>query len=86
MADQVDDLRLVMVDWVDSAQPYGHWCHLDDLPPMEVIRCQTVGWLVAESEDVLMLAQNLGDISTGNAQASGLMRIPRACVREVGDL
>lgn len=73
---------LIKVHWVDSAQPYGNWHHLDDLPALEVVVCQSVGWLVAESDDVLMLAQNLGDVETGNAQASGLMRIPRACVRK----
>lgn len=77
------EFELVLVKWVDSAQPYGHWCHLDDLPALEVVDCLTVGWLVSKSDDVLMLAQNLGDVNTENAQASGLIRIPRTCVRDV---
>ncbi|WHI46569.1 hypothetical protein [Microbulbifer sp. VAAF005] len=74
---------LVRVEWVDSAQPYSQWSHIDDLPPLEIVECWTVGWLVAESKDVLMLAQSLGDVNTSSAQASGLMRIPRACVKKV---
>ncbi|MEX2964742.1 hypothetical protein [Microbulbifer sp. TYP-18] len=79
-------LKLVRVDWVDSAQPYGCWNHLSDLPPLEVVECKTVGWLVAESDEVLMLAQNLGDVNTESAQASGLMRIPRVCVKRIAVL
>ena len=78
--------RLVMVDWVDSAQPYAGWRYLRDLPELEVVRCETVGWLVARDDQVLMLAQNLGDIGSESAQASGLMRIPAACVTRVTEL
>ena len=41
----------------------------------------SVGWAVGETEAVLMLAPNLGDIeSGGSAQASGFIRIPKSAV------
>ncbi|MFA0813890.1 hypothetical protein [Microbulbifer epialgicus] len=75
--------KLVRVEWVDSAQPYPQWSHLEDLPSLEPVKCCTVGWLIAESEEVLMIAQSVGEVNTDNAQASGLMRIPRASVKSL---
>ena len=73
--------KLMLVEWVDSAQPLSAWCYLSDAPPLEVVECVSVGWLVGESKSVLMLAPNIGDIqSGGTAQASGFIRIPKAAV------
>lgn len=73
--------KLMLIEWLDSAQPVGSWHHLDDLPANEVINCVSVGWVVSSNKKMIMLAQNLGDYEGGgNAQASGLMRIPKSCV------
>ena len=67
----------LLVEWIDSAQPIAAWMFLDNMPCMEVIECVSVGWLVAETDEVLMLAPNLGNTeSEGSAQASGFIRIP----------
>jgi len=74
-------VQLVQVDWEDSAQPVASWMHLTDLPDLAVIQCSSVGWIVAEDESVLMLAPNLGDrLNESNAQASGIIRIPKRCI------
>ena len=71
----------LVVEWIDSAQPIGTWMFLDNMPRMEVIECVSVGWLVAETDKVLMLAPNLGDVeSEGYAQASGFIRIAKSAV------
>ena len=71
----------LLVEWIDSAQPIAAWMFLENMPRMEVIECVSVGWLVAETDEVLMLAPNLGDIqSGGSAQASGFIRIPKLAV------
>lgn len=72
---------LVLVEWQDSAQPLSHWLLLSDAPKPEIILCVSVGWVISETKDVLMLAPNIGDIqSGGSAQASGFIRIPTAAV------
>ncbi len=72
---------LLLVEWVDSAQPLPSWRHLDDLPPLEILECVSVGWLVGQTDKVKMLAPNLGDVrSDGNRQASGFIRIPVAAI------
>lgn len=73
--------KLVLIEWLDSAQPEPAWRHLDNLPNLDVIHCVSVGWLVGESKGVKMLAPNIGDFDSGaNAQASGFIRIPSAAV------
>ena len=71
----------ILVEWIDSAQPVAAWMFLDNMPRMEVIECVSVGWLVAETDKVLMLAPNLGDVeSEGAAQGSGFIRIAKSAV------
>ena len=81
------DARLVLAEWLDSSRPVASWQYLDDMPPLEVVQCVSVGWLVNESGAVVMLAPNLGDYeSGGSAQASGYIRIPRAAVTRIVEL
>ena len=71
----------LLVEWIDSARPISDWMFLEKKPSMEVIQCVSVGWSVGETDEVLMLAPNLGDIeSGGSAQASGFIRIPKCAV------
>ena len=71
----------ILVEWIDSAQPIGAWMFLENKPSLEIIQCVSVGWVVGETDDVLMLAPNLGDIeSGGSGQASGFIRIPKSAV------
>lgn len=76
--------QLVMIEWLDSAQPLPSWRHLDDLPELAVVKCVSVGWLVAENDDVKMLAPNIGGCCSGeNSQASGFIRIPASAVTRI---
>jgi hypothetical protein len=82
-----DDKKLLLVEWVDSAQPISGWRHLSDLPKIEIIECVSVGWQVGKTDSVIMLAPNIGDIESGdNAQASGFIRIPTAAVTRIAEL
>ena len=78
--------ELLLVEWVDSARPIPEWVSLHDLPNAEIVECVSVGWKVAESDEVLMLAPNLGDVkSGGSSQACGIISIPKAAItRAVG--
>lgn len=79
--------KLVLVEWVDSTQPVPSWHYLSSPPPLEVVECVSVGWLIGKRKGVLMLAPNLGDIQGGGtAQASGFIRIPTAAVTRLAEL
>ena len=71
----------ILVEWIDSAQPISAWMFMENKPSLEIIQCVSVGWVVGETDEVLMLAPNLGDIeSGGSGQASGFIRIPKSAV------
>ena len=75
---------LVLIEWEDSAQPTPAWQHSASLQRGGVVRCQSVGFLLHEGKDVMILAPNIGDISTDNEQVSGIIRIPtRSIVRQL---
>lgn len=72
---------LVLIEWQDSAQPVPGWRYLEDKPALEVVECVSVGWMVGENEQVVMLAPNIGDFHSGDsAQASGFIRVPKKAV------
>jgi hypothetical protein len=78
------DCPLVIIRWLDSAQPISAWRHLHDLPHTKPIECATVGWLLKDDDEVKVVCQSVGDLkSPKNAQASGIMTIPARCVLSV---
>lgn len=72
---------LVLIEWEDSAQPISGWAWLESFDSFEVVRCQSVGWLIHDGADVKALAQNLGNLGQeDSAQVSGVIRIPARCI------
>jgi len=73
--------KLLLVEWVDSVQPVSAWHFLSDLPPLEVVQCASVGWVVGKTKKVIMLAPNIGGTQSGDSrQGSGFIRIPVAAI------
>lgn len=77
------DQPLVVIEWEDSAQPVSNWAWLDDHTWGEVVKCRSAGWLIHDGADVKALAPNLGDLDSGSAQVSGVIRIPTRCITEI---
>lgn len=75
---------LVLVEWVDSSQPAPQWQWLDSVITTTV-RCITVGFLISDSGDVTVVAQNVGD-SHGERQVSGVITIPVRSVTRITKL
>lgn len=71
---------VVLVEWLDSAQPSPGWRFISEPPELEVVRCQSVGWIAGESDEVLMLAPNVGDLGSEDPQGSGFIRIPKCSI------
>jgi hypothetical protein len=81
------DCRLVIIRWQDSRQPCGQWRYLSTLPEQRAVEVASVGWLVKDTDEVKVLAQNIGDLhSPENAQASGIMTIPTRCILSIETL
>ena len=79
---------LVVVEWVDSAQPTGTWQWLDDINVRAPHRCLSVGFLLQDNEHVKVLAANVAACSGRDDwdQASGVMTIPTTAVRKLSYL
>lgn len=76
----MDDCPLVLIEWVDSAQPLGRWLLLSDYERQTAIHCQSVGWLIQDDE-LKAIAPNMGEVhDPDNIQASGIIRIPACAV------
>lgn len=72
---------LVLIEWEDSAQPIAGWAFLEGMDDWQIVKCQSVGWLIHDGKHVKALAPNLGDTESENsAQVSGVIRIPARCV------
>jgi hypothetical protein len=78
--------KLVLVEWEDSARPVSQWQWIDEYQIPETVRCVSVGYLIAETENALAIAPNLGGMLTDRVQASGIIRVPRSAVRSITDL
>jgi hypothetical protein len=81
------DCPLVIIRWLDSAQPLPSWQYLSALPQTRPIECATVGWLLKDEADIKVICQSVGDLENPrNAQASGIMTIPARCVLSIEKL
>ena len=78
--------RLVAVEWEDSQRPLASWQWVDEYSLPAAINCVSVGFLVAETDNAIALAPNLGDIDHKRTQACGIIRIPVSSVRRLADL
>ncbi len=79
----LDKFPLVIIAWEDSSQPVAAWQHLADMEKPSVVKCESVGWLIHDGDDVKSLAPNMGDADSDNAQASGVICIPARSVLNV---
>ncbi|MDR0234411.1 MAG: hypothetical protein LBI31_06400 [Zoogloeaceae bacterium] len=55
----------------------GRWQWLDECTEPSTVSYLTIGWLLKETEGTLLVAQNLGDITSERKQFSGGTEIVR---------
>jgi hypothetical protein len=67
------------VEWADSRQPTNVWTRIGEAVQLEFCRCYSVGFVVQDDRDVIVLAANVADVSE-EAQATGVIVIPRVAV------
>jgi hypothetical protein len=73
----VADMKLVLIEWLDSRRGEG-WVRLEELES-DVVKCRSVGWIVAKNAESVTLAGHLGE---NPDQCCGDLTIPnRAVIR-----
>ena len=80
----LDACELTLVEWLDSRQSDGGWRFVRSFEAVAPVKCVTVGWVVHDDGETLVLAQSFGDIGDEDMQVAGLKTIPcRAVTRRV---
>ncbi|MEJ1358330.1 MAG: hypothetical protein RPU60_17425 [Candidatus Sedimenticola sp. (ex Thyasira tokunagai)] len=78
---------LVLIEWVDSAQPISQWQYLSDYRYLKPVKCVSVGFLIHDGKKVKGLAPNMGDVDRSKTiQASGTIHIPTCCIKKITKL
>jgi len=72
-------LRPALVRWVDACDAAPEWTPTDKVAASRPVACQSVGFLLTEDDERLVLTTSVSD--DGDA-ASGIV-IPTSCVTEV---
>lgn len=79
-------MKLLLIEWLDSAS-FDSWTATDTLRKLKPSACQTVGFLLSEDEDYIVLAGSYA-ANSHNDSACGAMCIPKCCItsqREMTD-
>ena len=74
--------KMAIIYWVDSTQPLPSWRHIEDAPELKCINCRSMGWIISENDDCVMIASNIGDPDSDNMRASGFMIIPKCSIKQ----
>jgi hypothetical protein len=73
------------IEWLDSRQPSSGWQFAEGFEPESVVRVRTLGFVLQENEEAVVVAQNAAydGFRQPVTQISGVMTIPRCCVLEI---
>jgi hypothetical protein len=72
------DLKLVLVEWLDSRRGEG-WVRLDELEST-ITHCRSVGWIIAKDSQSVTLAGHLGK---NPDQCCGDVTIPKRSIQKI---
>ena len=73
--------KAVKITWEESRQ-MPRWQHVEDIDE-DVCICETIGWLVKESEMAYYVSSTIAD---DGEQACQIIIIPKSCVKEYQEL
>ena len=72
----MSDRQIVCVEWIDSARHGTDWLHRDDVLGRGACICSSVGWVLEETEDHILLAPHLNS----EQQTLGSLSIPLCAI------
>lgn len=69
-------LPIYYIEWSDSQTTMTGWCRDDDIEDPVALYVRTVGFIVKENDEAILIAQN-----DGRNQFSHLLTIPKSAIR-----
>jgi hypothetical protein len=70
---------MVLIEWLDSRQPSIGWQFVENMEMPKPCKCLSVGWLLDEGEDQIVIAAHMNDMDQDD-QVMGVMVIPSCSV------
>ena len=77
-------MKLVIVDWVDACSNRG-WVDKDTLQTSTLLPCRSVGWLLKEDKECIVLVAHTSDTTEDGdfRQGNGDITIPKSTVKRI---
>ena len=73
--------RLVLVEWIDASRLSDSWMDWSAIPEAYPHKCVTVGFVVSENKNEIILVPTIGDVEhEENRHTYGGMLIPRSAI------
>lgn len=75
-------MKVIWVRWIDSVGTDA-WESLEDFDAAQSQQCESVGWLLEETEDVIALTHSIGIDGHGDPESScGYIIIPKVAIQQ----
>ncbi len=78
--------KLILVEWLDSRVSDSGWQFLTDTKEPDACKVQTIGWLIKQGKNAILLAQCLSDEGEEHQQTGGRATIARCQIQKILDL
>lgn len=75
---KIDKTKLYLIEWIDSHSMYHGWEYVSDIEAPKGMVCMSVGWIIKETKDNVMIIPHIADIKNKetDGQVCGAMVIP----------
>ena len=80
---ELNDLKLVRVEWLDAMSDDNKWKELEELTKQVLRPVSCVGWILTETKDNIILISSFDEESQCGG---GGCTIPKSCVKEIVQL
>jgi len=73
------EYNLVLIEWKDICDPHAGWKSLEESAEFNPMPCKSVGWLIFENPEKVIIAQDI----SGDEETNGLSVFPRGCIKDI---
>lgn len=77
---------MVLVEWLDSRGVHQAWTDIEDIEGMKFCFNLSVGFMVYQDEDRIVLCPHIADAEEKDREGCGSMAIPRWTVQRIVEL
>ena len=78
--------EIVRVAWLDSRGVHEEWTPIEEIKKTESCFNLSVGFLVYQDEDRIVLCPHIADAEEAEKEGCGSMTIPRGCIQSIAVL